>query len=285
MPGDKDRKLTVIRPKERFFKLNIKETWEYRDLIFLFVRRNLSVQYKQTILGPLWLIIAPVISALVSSFVFGTIAQIESGEVPYFAFYFAAYVAWSYFSTCLSSTSSTFSGNAVLFRRVYFPRIVVPVSNVLTALFSFFVHFALMVIILFIYWLCGARVQPVWELIWLIPLLVVEMAALALGCGAIISAITAKYRDLGRLVGLGLEAWKYLTPVVYAASSLSGVYHTLILLNPMAPVMEAFRYVILGSGGGIHVAFLLASAGETLFILLIGLLIFNHTERTFVDTV
>lgn len=282
----KQEKLTVIKPKRSgFFQLNFKEIWEYRDLIGLFAKRNLAVKYKQTILGPLWLIISPLISALVSSFVFGGIAKIDSGEVPYFAFYFTAFIAWSFFSSCLGATAGTFSSNAGLFRKVFFPRLVVPISNILSTLFRFAVHFVLAVIILLIYYFCGASVAPVWSMIWLLPLLLVEMAALALGCGTILSSLTAKFRDLSKLVGLGIDAWKYLTPVIYMAASVPEVLHFLVVVNPMAPIIEAFRYIMLGSGGAIHLWSLLLSLSVTLVILFLGLLLFHRTERTFVDTV
>lgn len=278
-------KLTVIRPKSGFFQLNFKEIWEYRDLIGLFARRNLAVKYKQTILGPLWLVISPLISALVSSFVFGGIAKIDSGEVPYFAFYFCAFIAWSFFASCLSSTAGTFASHAGLFRKVFFPRLVVPLSTILSTLFRFAVHFVLAVIILIIYHFCGAQISPVWSMIWLLPLLLLEMAALALGCGAILSSLTAKFRDLSKLVGLGIDAWKYLTPVIYMGASVPEVLHFIVVINPMAPIIEAFRYIMLGTGGAIHPWSLLLSLGVTLVILFFGLLLFHRTERTFVDTV
>lgn len=278
-------KLTVIRPKSGFFQLNFKEIWEYRDLIGLFARRNLAVKYKQTILGPLWLVISPLISALVSSFVFGGIAKIDSGEVPYFAFYFSAFIAWSFFASCLSSTAGTFASHAGLFRKVFFPRLVVPLSTILSTLFRFAVHFVLAVIILIIYHFCGAQISPVWSMIWLLPLLLLEMAALALGCGAILSSLTAKFRDLSKLVGLGIDAWKYLTPVIYMGASVPEVLHFIVVINPMAPIIEAFRYIMLGTGGAIHPWSLLLSLGVTLVILFFGLLLFHRTERTFVDTV
>lgn len=285
MARKQGQKITVIRPKTGIFNLNLKEVLDYKDLIFLFAKRNISVRYKQTVLGPLWLIIMPILSALVSSFVFGGIAKIDSGVAPYFVFYFAAFTAWSYFSSCFSLTANTFLANAVVFRKVYFPRLVVPLSHLLSELFRFVIQFALLVVVLLIYWLSGAQIAPVWGMVWLLPLLLVEMALLALGCGAVFSALTAKYRDLSGLVSIGVDLWKYLTPVVYTASALSGGVRTACLLNPMAPVVEAFRFIVLGTGGEISVPWLLVSAAETLIILTVGLLIFHRTERTFVDTV
>jgi lipopolysaccharide transport system permease protein len=277
--------MTVIKPCSRLLDLNLKEVFDYKDLILLFAKRNLTVSYKQTVLGPLWLILTPLVSALVSSFVFGGIAKIDSGAVPYFVFYFTAFIAWSYFSTCFSSTSGTFAGNAGLFRKVYFPRLVVPISSILSALFRFGVYLVMEIVLLFIFWLNGATIAPVWGMVWLLPLLLLEMSALALGCGAIVSSITAKYRDLSKLVGIGVDLWKYITPVIYTASSLSGWYRTVCLVNPMGPIIEAFRYILLGSGGGIYPFYLLLSVAETAVILFAGLIVFHRVERTFVDTV
>lgn len=281
----KQEKLTVIKPKNGFFRLDLKEVWEYRDLIWLFAKRNLAVKYKQTILGPLWLIITPLISALVSSFVFGGIADINSDGLPYFAFYFAAFILWSFFASCLSATATTFSSNAGVFRKVWFPRLVVPLSVILSTLFRFAVHFAIAVVVLVIFGCCGSNIAPVWSMIWLLPVLLLETALLALGCGLILSSLTAKFRDLSKLVGLGVDVWKYLTPVIFMLTSVPSAYRTLVMINPMAPVVEAFRFVMLGCGGAIHPWFLLLSVGETAAILFLGLLLFHRTERNFVDTV
>jgi lipopolysaccharide transport system permease protein len=281
----KKQRWTVIKPRSRGAFSHLKEVAAYRDLIFLFAKRNLTVSYKQTILGPLWLVLTPFLSALVSSFVFGGIVKIDSGEVPYFAFYFTAFIAWSYFSTCLSATSNTFSGNAHLFRRVYFPRLVVPLSTVLSSLFRFGVHLLLTVIVLLIFAFNGAAIAPNWGMVWLLPLLLLEMSLLALGCGAILSALTAKYRDLTKVVGLGIDLWKYITPVIYTASSLAGRYRMICLINPMGPMIEAFRYILLGSGGGVYPLYLLLSVAETVAILWVGLVVFCRTEEKFIDTV
>ncbi len=285
MNKKKEQKTTIIRPQTGFFNLNLKEVIEYKDLIFLFAKRNIAVKYKQTVLGPLWLIIMPILSALVSSFVFGDIAKIESDGLPYFLFYFAAFTLWSYFSTSFTSTATTFSSHATLFRKVYFPRLALPISNLLSGLVSFAVHVLLLVIIILIYHFTGTQITPVWGMVWLLPLLLLQTALLALGVGAIFSSITAKYRDLAALIPISVDLWKYLTPVVYTASLLTGGMQIFCLINPMGPVIEAFRYIILGAGGGIFLPYLLLSWAETLIILVVGLLIFHKVERTFVDTV
>lgn len=281
----RDNRITVIRPKKGFSFPDFGEIAEYKDLILLFAGRDISVKYRQTVLGPLWLIIMPVLSALVSSFVFGGIARIDSSGLPYFVFYFAAFTLWSYFSSCVTATATTFTANAVLFRRVWFPRLVLPISNLLSNLFRFAVQFALLVVVLLIFWACGTDISPVWGMVWLLPLLVIESAVLALGVGALLSALTAKYRDLAGLVPIGVDLWKYITPVVYTASLLTGGVRVFCLVNPMGPVVEAFRYIVLGAGGEISPWYLLLSVAETLVIFLIGTVVFHRAERNFVDTV
>ena len=288
MAQDRHDKTTVIRAKESVFRPHVKEVLEYKDLIFLLARRNLSVKYKQTVLGPLWLVIMPVISALVSTFVFGGIAGLENqtGGVPYFVFYFSAFTLWAYFSACITDTATTFSGNATLFRKVWFPRAVVPLSDILSELLRFAVQFVLLLIIMLISALAfGAKYSPAWGLLWLLPLILVQSALLALGVGLLLSALTAKYRDLSSLVPLGVDAWKYLTPVVYTASSLTGWVRTFCLVNPMGAGVEAFRYILLGTGGSVEWVFLAIGLAETLVVLGAGLLLFHRVERTFVDTV
>ncbi len=283
--GAQNNRITVIRPKKGLSLPSLKELAEYKDLILLFAGRDLSVKYRQTVLGPLWLVIMPVISALVSTFVFGGIARIDSSGLPYFVFYFAAFTLWSYFSTSLTSTATTFTSNALLFRRVYFPRLAVPAAHILSNLFRFAVQFALLVIVLLIFWATGTDISPVWGMVWLLPLLVVQSALLALGVGALLSALTAKYRDLASLVSVGVDLWKYLTPVVYSASTLTGGVRIFCLVNPMGAPIEAFRYILLGAGGAVFPEYLLISLAETLVILFLGALVFHRVERNFVDTV
>ena len=283
--GARDNQITVIRPKKRLSFPNFGEVAAYKDLIWLFAGRDISVKYRQTVLGPLWLIIMPVLSALVSSFVFGGIARIDSSGLPYFVFYFAAFTLWSYFASCVTSTATTFTSNALLFRRVWFPRLVLPISALLSNLFRFAVQFLLLIVILLIFWACGTDIAPVWGMVWLLPLLVAESALLAMGVGTLLSALTAKYRDLAGLVPIGVDLWKYLTPVVYTASLLSGGVRIFCLINPMGPMIEAFRYIVLGAGGEISVWYLLLSLAETLLIFFLGTVVFHRVERNFVDTV
>lgn len=277
---------TKIKPRTGWFDINLKEVWKYRDLIGLFVKRDITTRYKQTILGPLWLIITPLLSTFISTFVFGTIAGIESGTIPYFLFYFCGSTAWTYFSTCITSTSSTFTANAGIFGKVYFPRLTMPFSSVITALLSFAVQSVMMIGFMIYFAVQGAAIQPVWGMIWLLPILLLEMALLGLGCGIILSSITTKYRDLTSLVSFGVDLWKYITPVIYTVTSLSDNIKSLCLLNPMSSIVEAFRYVCLGSGGGeLLPTQLLISWAETFIILFFGVILFSRVEKTFMDTV
>ena len=277
---------TTIQPQTGWLDVNLKEVWKYRDLILLFVKRDIITKYKQTVLGPLWLIFTPLISTLISTFVFGTIAGIETGTVPYFMFYFCGSTAWTYFATCITSTSSTFTANASIFGKVYFPRLTMPFSAVITALVSFGVQFAMMIGFMVYFSVKGAAIQPVWNMLWMLPILLLQMALLGLGCGIILSSLTTKYRDLVSLITFGVDAWRYVTPVIYLVSSLPKKYQQVSLINPMTPIIEAFRYICLGEGGGeLMVTPLLFSWGETIVILFCGIILFSRVEKTFMDTV
>lgn len=274
---------TIIKPANGFIRFNFKELWQYKDLIYMFVKRNFTTLYKQTILGPLWIIITPLISTVISTFVFGTIAGISSDGLPYFLFYMAGNTAWSYFSTCLNSTASTFTGNAGIFGKVYFPRLVTPISAVITGLLNFSVQLVMLIGFMIFFVLRGNAINPnLWILI--TPLLVVHMAMLGLGCGIIVSSLTTKYRDLTVLVGFGISLWMYITPIIYPMSELPMKWKTVLLLNPMAPIIEAFRYAFLGSGD-ISFFHLGISFAVTLVILFAGIMLFSKVEKTFMDTV
>lgn len=277
---------TVIRPRTGWFDINIKEVWSYRDLVRLFVRRDIVTRYKQTILGPLWLVITPLLTTIVSTFVFGTVAGLESGTVPYFIFYFCGYTAWAYFASCITATASTFTANAGIFGKVYFPRLTMPFASVTSALVSFGVQFAMLIIFILYYYIQGADIHPVWSLIWVLPILIAEMALLGLSFGILISSVTTKYRDLTSVVPILVSMWQYLTPVIYTVDSLPEKYQSLSQLNPMAPVVEAFRYILLGSGSGVfNLEYILLSIAELAFLLILGVVIFSRVEKTFMDTV
>ena len=285
MKGEGSKEIeTVYTARSKSLKRSLVGLLKYRDLVFLFAKRNLTVKYKQTILGPLWLIILPFIEAIVSAFVFGGIAKIPSGTAPYFLFYYVGATFWYLVSACVTGTGNTFAGNARMFQKVYFPRLVTPVSNVLSNLFSFAVRLVIMLALVVIFALCGASVAPVWEMIWLLPLLFLFGTLMALGVGLIFSSLTAKYRDLTGLIPVFMDLLKYVTPVVYTTATLEGGVKTVCLLNPIAPMIEAFKCVILGHGcGELSFSYLGYSALFTLVVLFIGLLLFNRTEKNFVD--
>lgn len=275
---------TVIKPRTGWRDINFKELAEYRDLIFLFVKRNFTTRYKQTILGPAWLIISPLFSTIISTFVFGTIAGIPSDGVPYFLFYMCGNgLAWSYFSNCLNSTSSTFTGNAGIFGKVYFPRLVMPISTVITGLIDMAIQFVMFIGFWLYFYFSGAAIHLTWGLA-LVPLLIVQMAALGLGCGIIVSSLTTKYRDLTVLVGFGMSLWMYITPIIYSTSSLSPKLRAFCMLNPMSPIVEIFRFAFLGTGD-VSFGYWGISAGLTLLILAVGVVLFSRVEKTFMDTV
>ena len=273
---------TVIVPKTGWFDINLKEVWQYRDLVMLFVRRNFVSQYKQTILGPLWAIIQPLLTTVVFTVVFGNLAGLSAEGVPSFLFFLSGNVAWQYFSGCLTSTANTFTGNAGILGKVYFPRLVMPISTVMTNLISFGIQMAMFLIFLVYYWIQGA-VNPNWYVL-LTPVLIVHMAMLSLGTGVIISALTTKYRDLKMLVGFGVQLWMYATPVAYDIGIIPAKYMGLYMLNPMTPVVNAFRTAFLGLGS-FEIGYYLLSWIVTALILFVGVVLFSRVEKTFMDTV
>ena len=273
---------TVIVPKSGWFDFHLKEVAKYRDLIFLFVRRNFVAQYKQTILGPAWALIQPLLTTVVFTVVFGNLAGLAPGGVPSFLFFMCGNIAWHYFSSCLTSTANTFTGNAAIFGKVYFPRLVSPISTVLTNLISFGIQFLLFIVFLVIYWIKGDIYPTLYAL--MLPLLLVHMAMLSLGVGIIISSMTTKYRDLKMLVGFGVQLWMYGTPVAYDIGIVPEKYMGLYMLNPMTPIINTFRTAFLGLGS-FDLKHYLISWGVTIIVLFIGLMMFNRVEKTFMDTV
>ena len=279
---------TVIRPRRGWFDIDLKELVRYRDMILLMVKRNFTVRYKQTILGPAWVIIQPLLTTLVFTVVFGNIAGLPTDGMPKFLFYMAGNICWSYFSTCLTTTSNTFIGNRDLFGKVYFPRLCMPISTVITELINFFVQYVLF--IAFVIWY-AARPDPVihpnWVLIAMTPLMLIQLGVLALGFGIIISALTTKYRDLAMLVSFGVHLWMYATPVTYSTSLIADHYPRLLglyMVNPITPIIELFRAAYLGTSVYAY-RYNLLSMGVTLLVLLLGILLFSRIEKTFMDTV
>lgn len=273
----------VIKPKSKWFNLNLKELFEYKDLMFMLVKRNFKTHYKQTVLGPLWYIITPLITSVLFTIVFGKIAKISTDGVPQFLFYMAGNIIWGYFSSCLTATSNTFVNNARLFGKVYFPRLIMPISTVIYSAISFVIQFLIFIGFLVYFISINQTVSPNIYML-LLPLFLLHTALLGLGCGIIVSSLTTKYRDLSVLVSFGVQLWMYITPIVYPVSELTGKMKTLAMLNPMAPIVNNFRYAFLGSGQ-MEWGYLGLSAVVTAVVLLFGIVIFNRVEKTFMDTV
>lgn len=274
---------TIIKPKTKLLDLNLKELWQYKDLIVMFVKRDFKTMYKQTILGPLWIIINPMLTTIMFTIVFGGIANISTDGMPQFVFYMAGNTVWSYFSTCLTKTSNTFISNSAVFGKVYFPRLVTPISTVISGLINFGVQFAMFIAFVTFYAITGDAVQLNLYIL-LTPLLLIMIAMLALGFGIIISSLTTKYRDLAVLVTFGVQLWMYATPVVYPISQIPIKWRNLMLLNPVSPIIETFRYAFLGSGS-IPWLYLGISVITTFIVLFIGIVLFNKVQKTFMDTI
>lgn len=273
----------VIEPKNRLLELKLKEVWQYKDLIWLFVTRDFKTRYKQTILGPLWFIIQPLFTTIVQTFVFGNLAGLPTDGVPQFIFYMAGNVPWLYFSTCLTATSNTFVGNAGVFGKVYFPRLTTPIATVISSILNFLIQFVMFLGFWVYFFFSGSDIHLTWVAA-LTPAFILQMALLGMGFGIIISSLTTKYRDLQVLVGFGVSLWMYATPIIYAASELSPKMYRLIMLNPMSPIVELMRYGWLGSG---TTPFLFWGISwiTTFAVLFIGIIMFNKVEKTFMDTV
>jgi lipopolysaccharide transport system permease protein len=277
---------TVIKPRERLLQVDFKELWRYRDLCTLFVRRNITTQFKQTILGPLWYIIQPALTVIMYMVVFGGIAKIPTDGLPQPLFYLSGICLWQYFSDCLTKTSSTFTANAGIFGKVYFPRLVVPVSNVLSNLVRFSVQLGLFLVVYAIYqiFIIPGQIHTNWYAL-LLPVLVLMLAGLALGFGILFSSMTTKYRDLQLLLDFFIRLWMYATPVIYPLSTITNEKLRFVMsLNPLTGIVEAFKYGFLGEGVfswgllGYSFAFMVV-------LLFVGIVVFNRVQRTFMDTV
>ena len=276
--------VTIIRPKNGIFDLNLKEVWRYRDLIWIYTKRTFALTYKQTVLGPIWIFLNPFITSLIYVLEFGGIAGIPTDGIPQMLFYLGGNAVWTFFSSSLTKTATTFTANANVFGKVYFPRLTLPISTVLSSAINFFVQMVLFMAF-WIYYLAMGQVYPNFASILALPLVLLQVGALALGCGIIISSLTTKYRDLAILVTFGAQLWMYITPVVYPISTLGeGMMRTVLLLNPVTCSVEAFRYMFLGQGM-VDPMWWLWSIGVTLAVLLVGIVLFSRVEKTFMDTV
>ena len=275
---------THIDSKHRLLNLNLKEVWQYRDLILLFTKRNFTVTYKQTILGPAWLFLNPLISSIIYAFVFGGIAGIGTDGIPSILFYMCSNAIWIFFSTCVTKNAGTFTSNAGVFGKVYFPRLTIPVSNVISAAIQFGIQM-LLVVVLLIYYVAIGAVHPNWAAWLAIPFALLHLGLLGLGFGIVISSMTTKYRDLSILVGFGVQLWMYITPIVYPMSQLGdGFVKTVLMINPVTAPVEVLRYALLGQGT-IMPGYLVLSIFLTVAVVLGGIMIFNKVEKTFMDTV
>ena len=279
---------TRIRPKTGWFDINLKEVWRYRDLILMLVKRDFSLIYKQTILGPAWVVIQPLLTTLIFTVIFGKVAGLPTDGMPQFMFYMGGNIAWHYFADCLTTTSNTFINNRQLFGKVYFPRLCMPLSTVVSKLINFGVQYLLFVCFVVYYALQpDSAVQPNLKLILLTPLMLLQLGMLGLGFGIIVSSMTTRYRDLSLLVSFGVQLWMYATPVAYPASMIADKYPQLLgvyMLNPMTPLIELFRSAYLGSAC-YYLNYYWLSIAVTALVFVLGVVLFSRVEKTFMDTV
>lgn len=281
---------TEITAEHRLFDLHLRETYEYRDLILLFVKRDFTAYYKQTVLGPLWAIIQPLLTTVVFTVIFGNLAHLTTMDtdgdwiVPGFLFYMAGNICWGYFSTTLSSTANTFVTNRNTMGKVYYPRLVAPLSTALSGMISFGIQFALF----FLFWLFfvirGGTSICITPMMLLLPLLILQMILLSMGVGIIIASVTTKYRDLAMLVTFGLQLWQYGSPIAYGLKLVPENWMGLYMLNPVTPIVTTFRYALFGFGY-FDLKYYLIGWGVSLLVFLIGLVLFNRIEHSFMDTI
>lgn len=276
---------TIIRPRTGWCDLDLHELWQYRDLVTMFVKRNFTVLYKQTILGPAWIILNPLLTTIIFNVVFGGLAGLSTDGAPAFLFYMAGNTMWTFFASCINNTANTFVSNSQVFGKVYFPRLTTPLSQVLTSFINFLIQAAMYLVFWVYFLLTGA---PVALTPWLlaVPLVTVQVMLLGLGVGIIVSSLTTKYRDLAIAVGFGVQLWMYATPVVYPLSMLndSPRLKMLVLANPMTTPVEIFRLATLGTGT-VTVFGIVYSLVFTLVALALGVVLFSRIEKTFMDTV
>lgn len=273
----------VIRPSSRLLDLRLTELWQYRDLIYLLVKRDFVATYKQTILGPLWFVIQPLMTTLIFTVIFGNVAQLSTDKTPAFLFYLCGIVAWSYFAECLNKSAATFSSNANIFSKVYFPRLTVPIANAITNLLTFAIQFTIFIVVLAYFIIKGAPIEPSYRVI-VLPLLVLQMALLGIGFGCIVSSLTTRYRDLGIVMGFLVQLWMYGSCVIIPLSEVKPEWQPFFVLNPMVPVIESFRFAFLGAGT-VTILQLLTGAVVSLVVFIVGIVVFRKTERNFSDTI
>lgn len=272
-----------IEPKNSWFAVNLHEVWRFRDLIKMFVRRDVVTVYKQTILGPIWFVVQPIMTTLIYMFIFGGIAKISTDDTPPILFYLAGITIWNYFAETFNQTSQTFKQNEQIFGKVYFPRLVMPISKVIGGLIKFGIQFSLFLIVYLVLLINGRSIEPNCTVV-LFPLLLVYMAGFGMGAGILFTSLTSKYRDLNFLLAFIVQLLMYASAVIFPVSSVDEKYQTIILLNPFVHVIEAFKYMFLGAGH-ISIEGLVYTGVLMLITLFVGIVVFSRTEKTFVDTV
>jgi len=273
-----------ITAEKKWFDLNLREIWKYRDLLWLFVKRDVTTFYKQTILGPLWFLLQPLITTIVFSFIFNKIAKISTDQTPPYLFYMSGIIAWNYFSDCLMSTSNTFTSNAYIFSKVYFPRLIIPFSQIISNLVKMFVQLSLFFCLLIYYQVYEDQVFFIYHNIILLPIIIIQMGVLGVAIGMIVSSLTTKYRDLRFLVSFSIQLLMYATPVAYPLSAVPEKYKIFVLYNPMTSIIVSFRNSLLGKEN-LEPVFFYYSFISISLLFLVGLIFFNRVEKTFIDTV
>ena len=275
----------VIEPKTKWYKVNLREIWDYRDLIAIFVKRDIVSIYKQTILGPIWFLLGPLFTVFTYTFLFSEVAHLSTDGLPGPLFYLGGTTLWNYFQACFNGAASTFSANAGIFGKVYFPRLVTPISLMISNLLKLSFQFLTYILFLLYYYNKGQNNLVLhYELFILIPLIVLIIAMIAMGSGILVSSFTSKYRDLSMVVGIAITLLMYATPIMYPMSAIPGIYRPYLHLNPISPLIESFRYVFTGTGT-FNIYQLFYSLVFALFVLILGVFVFNKTEKTFMDTV
>ena len=274
----------IVKPKSSWFEFNFKEIWRYRDLLFMFVKRDIVSTYKQTILGPLWFFIQPILTALTFTIIFGNIANLSTDDKPKFLFYLAGTTCWNYFADCLNSTSGTFINNASIFGKVYFPRLISPLSVVISSVLKFLIQFMLFIAVFVVMYFNDANLQPN-KLMLFIPFLVLLMGIMGLGLGIIVSSFTTKYRDLRFLISFGIQLFMYITPVILPLSQFKGLMKKVVMANPMTPIIETFKAAFLGVPKDYVINGLFYTTAFTIVVFCLAILIFNKVEKSFMDTV
>ena len=273
----------ILKPKRKLLDLNLKSLWSYRDLLFLFVKRDIIIIYKQTILGPLWFFIQPVMTTIIYIFVFGNIAKLPTDGLPQPIFYLSGIIMWNYFSECFIRTSDTFTQNAGVFGKVYFPRLITPISLLISNVLKFLIQLALLFAFCIYYWSSGLDINIQPEIV-IFPILILLLALTGVGFGLIFSSLTTKYKDLKFLIAFGVQLIMYATPVIYPMSTLPSNIQNILWWNPLTHIIEAFKFAFLGAGS-FDVNGLIYSTFFALVVLFFGIIIFNKTEKSFMDTV